>query len=294
MGLFGKIKDIFYDEEEIEVEEKEVKKPRIEEINIPKKENTIKEEVVKNEKPSYSERELFKSEPTFKFPIIDEEEEEKPKPQTRSGIRVLDLDKPSISRTTEVKREEPKVEKTFKPSPIISPIYGILDKNYTRDEIVEKTEVSRPVSKEEMNYDYVRRKAYGTLEDELENTLTRMSREVSKSIDEVKEEVESLEETTPAKSIESLLNEIQQNSSATISEIEEKIKDIEEEEEEASTITEEIHYKKTITPVIEDDEEDDDDDVEFDNTITGGFADKTLEHDLFNLIDSMYEDKEEE
>lgn len=72
---------------------------------------------------------------------------------------------------TETYTEKPKKEeRVFKPTPIISPVYGILDKNYHKDDIVTKKEVSyTPV--DGLSVDTVRKKAYGTLEDELENTL---------------------------------------------------------------------------------------------------------------------------
>ena len=101
------------------------------------------------------------------------------------------------------------VKKTFTPSPIISPVYGILDKNYTKDDIVDKKDglkrekIVKPVLKNEnvktiedaekevakeeikieekpivvekttpvVDIDSVRKKAYGELED-LEKTLT--------------------------------------------------------------------------------------------------------------------------
>ena len=58
----------------------------------------------------------------------------------------------------------------LKPSPIISPIYGILDKNYKKEEIVTRKEVrlSSSYSREKLNVDEVRNKAYGKLEDEIE------------------------------------------------------------------------------------------------------------------------------
>lgn len=68
--------------------------------------------------------------------------------------------------------KETKEKKIFKPTPIISPVYGILDKNYHKEDIV-----SRPTTKTdeknnvEPTVDAIRNKAYGTLEDELENTL---------------------------------------------------------------------------------------------------------------------------
>ena len=284
MGLIGKLKNIFYDEEIVEVKEEptvreekkeEIRKPRIEEIQVQK------EEKIEN---TYSERELFKSEPTFKFPVIDEDDDEPV--QTRSRVNTIDLDrrepakrpervterineihKPSINTTINKERN---TEKTFTPSPVISPVYGILDKNYTKEEIKEKIETSKRPSESEFNYDYVRRKAYGTLEDELENTLTKLNNEVDKK---VKEETKD----DNSKSIEELLTEIEENANISVGDLEEKIKDEYEREEE----------KQVIEP--EETEE-----IKIDNDLSLDADDKTLEHDLFNLIDSMYEDKKGE
>ena len=284
MGLIGKLKNIFYDEEIVEIKEEpvvreekkeEIKKPRIEEIQVPK------EEKIEN---TYSERELFKSEPTFKFPVIDEDDDEPV--QTRSRVNTVNLDrrepikrpervterineihKPTMNTATNKERA---VEKTFTPSPINTPVYGILDKNIIKEKIKEKIETSKRPSESEFNYDYVRRKAYGTLEDELENTLTKLNNEVDKKVkEEIKED--------DSKSIEELLSEIEENANISVGELEEKIKDEYEREEE----------KQVIEP--EETEE-----IKIDNDLSLDADDKTLEHDLFNLIDSMYEDKKGE
>ncbi len=278
MGLLKKIKDIFYDEEEVEVpikEEKEKVKvnekvkeeaPYIEEITAPI--NTVKyNEEDEEEKENFTERELFKPEKTFDFPVFDEEEEEEEK-KSKNRVNVLELQKEleqrSISRDRDNKLSSPteEVKETkFKPSPVISPVYGILDKNYTKEEIVEKKEVSKP-NTTEINYDYVRRKAYGTLEDELEDTLTKVNTDIVSSVDELEKEIDELPK--PSKNIEELLGEIKRN--ATIGELEEKAKE----------------------EMIESDEEEEKEKEE-----KSKISDNTLEHDLFNLIDSMYEDKEE-
>ncbi len=285
MGLIGKLKNIFYDEEIVEVKEEptvreqpseEIRKPRIEEIQVQTKEEKIES--------TYSERELFKSEPTFKFPVIDEEDEEPI--QTRSRVNTIDLDgreplkRPErvTERLNEIHKstvnqsvsKERNVQKTFTPSPVISPVYGILDKNYTKEEIKEKIETSKRPSESEFNYDYVRRKAYGTLEDELENTLTKLNEEVTQDIKENISEIDS-------KSIEQLLSEIEENANISVGELEEKIKDeyeLEEQKQEECTKIPEDSIVKNMSELDSDD--------------------KTLEHDLFNLIDSMYEDKEGE
>lgn len=66
--------------------------------------------------------------------------------------------------------KEPEEKKIFKPTPIISPVYGVLDKNYHKEDIVSRTD-TKGVEKELDSIDTIRNKAYGTLEDELENTL---------------------------------------------------------------------------------------------------------------------------
>ena len=73
---------------------------------------------------------------------------------------------------------ERKEEKSsFKPSPIISPIYGILDKNYKKDDVVQKKEVrlSSGYSRGNLNVDDVRDKAYGRKDDKKTEVLEEHS-----------------------------------------------------------------------------------------------------------------------
>ena len=302
MGLFEKIKNIFYDEEIVDVPEepKSVEKPKIEEVKVEKKVEPIKRETpVINTTPTYSEREIFTRETTntFKFPMLDEEEVkpvrtrvnalesarmEKKKEETEKARndKYKDLFKENTTTTS-------KPDRVFKPSPVISPVYGVLDKNYTREEIIERQEnITRTTNPKDMNYDAVRRKAYGTLEDELENTLSKLSEP------EIHEKVEKPVTKEEEKSIEDLLNEIEGNRNMSIGDIEEKIKDKMEEEEEESISDDEFlkefmsrTSKKEEETIKEEKATTKEEDVD---------ADKTLEHDLFNLIDSMYEDKEGE
>lgn len=301
MGLFGKIKNIFYDEEIVDVPEepKSVEKPKIEEVKVEKKVEPIKRETpVINTTPTYSEREIFTRETTntFKFPMLDEEDVkpartrvnalesarmEKKKEETEKARtdKYKDLFKENTTTSS-------KPDRIFKPSPVISPVYGVLDKNYTREEIIERQEnITRTTNPKDMNYDAVRRKAYGTLEDELESTLSKLSEP------EIHEKVEKPVTKEEEKSIEDLLNEIEGNRNMSIGDIEEKIKDKMEEEEESISDDEFLKEfmsrtsKKEEETIKEEKATTKEEDVD---------ADKTLEHDLFNLIDSMYEDKEGE
>lgn len=300
MGLFGKIKNIFYDEEIVDVPEepKSVEKPKIEEVKVEKKVEPIKRETpVINTTPTYSEREIFTRETTntFKFPMLDEEEVkpartrvnalesarmEKKKEETEKARtdKYKDLFKENTTTSS-------KPDRIFKPSPVISPVYGVLDKNYTREEIIERQEnITRTTNPKDMNYDAVRRKAYGTLEDELESTLSKLSEP------EIHEKVEKPVTKEEEKSIEDLLNEIEGNRNMSIGDIEEKIKDKMEEED---SISDDEFLKEFMARTSKKEEET----IKEEKATTKEEdvdADKTLEHDLFNLIDSMYEDKEGE
>ena len=163
--------------------------------------------------------------------------------------------------------EQPKV---FKPSPVISPIYGILDKDYKKEEIApKKVEVKETtLSANTANYDTVRRKAYGTLEDDLEDTLNKMNKltpnDIQAEVQKIDSDVNKLEERS--NKIEDLITKIESspemNKNVSVGELEDKVK------LENFDDTTELSNDKTMT-------------------------DSTLEHDLFNLIDSMYDDKED-
>lgn len=182
--------------------EKAVKESKIEEKPIAKKivqqeRKEPKEEIEVNEDEHLGEALAYQEnlENEFKFPMVSDNEftsdaylkeepikkEKKPKKKIRDknslyqgknnfdnkpyGLDELDL------QTHEYGAYEKKEDRTyFKPSPIISPIYGILDKNYTKDDINTKREIrlTSGFSRENINVDDVRKKAFGTLNDDIE------------------------------------------------------------------------------------------------------------------------------
>lgn len=159
MGLLDKVKNLFTEEVEVEVEEpkKKVKSEKPEEIQ----KEVIQVEipspaVVKEEKPAPIVEEKPED---YKFPFFDDN----------------DFDTIDIKRTREERREKKEVynppkeeKKVFKPSPIISPVYGFLDKNYQKDEIVQKKNDYNP---RKATVDEIRDRAYGSLESDIETTL---------------------------------------------------------------------------------------------------------------------------
>jgi len=286
MGVFNKLKSIFYDEVVVEDETQELDKvskivkketskdeaPKVEELKFktvemdPIDEDDEEEVETKKEDTKadvLNDRDLFRSERSFNFvDFADEEEEEKPAPRRN----VLD-ESPRIMRSTEPARDD--TPKVFKPTPVISPIWGVLDKDYKKDEIKERPLSNESFTSSVTDYDNVRRKAYGTLEDDLEDTLNKVT------TDEIKEELEKEESDS----------ELMDARTAKIEDLIGKIDEATEELDKNMSIEEAENNVKLEN--FDDEDEDDEKDLT-DKTLT----DSTLEHDLFNLIDSMY-DKEE-
>jgi len=230
-------------------------------------------------------------------------------------------------------------KKPFTPSPVISPVYGILGKNFTKDDIVDrkgglKREKvnTKPLPKKEevveeevedvvVSVDSVRKKAYG------ENIeLPKIDEKKESKKEEVKE---VKKETKPSEEVYSEVEDVIEEP-VVRDRVEEKasIEDqIEDEkfdvDEEVNTVIDEVvpeakaekvekkkmkvldDLEKTSTLKILDDiekelnsikpiskEEDEEEEViakEHEKTM-----DDTLENDLFNLIDSMYEEGDED
>lgn len=181
MKFLDKIKDLFTDEEEeFETKEVEVEEEKEQPSKLPtfmrnkieeeeKQKETIKEEVIA------SDREVVKTRSNnFSFPIdIEEEYDVVYTPRNKNVLEEREEARPKTS-VAELysKKEEPKPKK-FKPTPVISPVYGVLDKNYTKDEVKIQDENSYeiPRTSRKVDFETVRNKAYGTLTDDIRNNL---------------------------------------------------------------------------------------------------------------------------
>lgn len=188
MKLLEKLKNTFFEEEYVEeevvepkkevvarkVEPKEVKReiknitPVVEEI-----EDEEKIEVPEEKKEVYSDNELLKSD--SKVPYFDDDDFlekdfnaiiERDEPKKLYGGEASDL-YDSISYSSQSAGSKPysaPLKEAFKPTPIISPIYGVLDKNYRKEEVIDKKDKpSSYVSRRNADLDSVRMKAYGGL-----------------------------------------------------------------------------------------------------------------------------------
>lgn len=193
MKFIDKLKDLFTDEEEV-VETREIeleKEEKEEEHKLPtfmrnKIEQEEKREEIRKQKEEapkediISDREIVKTRSnSFSFPIdIDDEQTPRTFVNTSSsnyntyGGNKNILEKEKKVSELYAKKEEPKPRK-FKPTPVISPVYGVLDKNYTKDEVKvqdeDSYEIKRPSRK--VDFETVRNKAFGSLTDDIRNNL---------------------------------------------------------------------------------------------------------------------------
>lgn len=284
MGFMDKVKGFFYDEEEIE-EEVEVPVKR----ELPKKKPIILDD--DEEKKEIPERELFKAERTFNFPMdIDEEDEpdfmpvKKSIKEEKNSSNVVESKKVSYSSNTAssssyksyspVKTKENQ-EKKFKPTPIISPIYGIIEGEYEnnnkKDTMLSETKEFSITKR--IDFDTVREKAYGKVKnDYIENDETT---EENKGIffNLVDEETEDKKDNLTEDKIDE-----EDDIKITYNDV-----DYDEETDDDIEVPKITRIKKNKNVVTETKEQEED-----------AILSETKEQDLFNLIDNMYNSEEED
>lgn len=294
MKLLEKLKNTFFEEEYVEVEEPVVKQQEVarkvepkeikkEEVEIAPIEEKISDSIVENKKiENYSERELFRKD--SKLPYFEDEdfmeikvdsnkEDESKKIYGESADKLYGAI--HYSGIESNKPYSAPLKESFKPTPIISPIYGILDKNYKKEEVVDKKEktpgVSSYVSRKNADLDSVRKKAYGGLD-----PLEEMNKPVMESS---REEVE-LEE-------DNLLYDMTRDNSkpmvdqVTIADAEEYFEDL---GLEYNIDYKDTRYEKATGRRVNHISEEKENSVE---------EETNLEDNLFEIIDSMYEEGEE-
>lgn len=269
MGFVDKIKNLFTEEEEVVVEP--VKKEVIQvEIPAPTRENAMQTPT-----PTVEET---KKEDKFSFPVFfddkDFESLDKPKKEKKPEKKVTPVPKKEEAYQARGTKFEEK--RSFKPSPIISPVYGILDKNYKKDDITDKVSYVDETyhHSRKMDIDDVRRKAFGTLEDEIDTAFEESELPLV--------ERETYEDDTP---------NLEQDIMGQLD----------------SESTREEDPLDVLAPLSETDEKSDEFDMlgnsETDDNMVSDAMEEDLkkaddlnlnESDLFNLIDSMYEKREEE
>lgn len=346
MKFLDKIKDLFTDEEEIiETQEIEIEEPE-EEHKLPtfmrnkiEEEQKREEEKKQRENPPIaqeiiSDREIVRtrSNNNFSFPMDMEEAEPRviPAPPVQRPTVAVTYSNQNVlvreKKPTELysKKEEPKPKK-FKPTPVISPVYGVLDKNYTNDEVKvtdEKSyELQRPSRK--VDFETVRNKAFGSLTDDIRNNLCENCElyqevKITKAADlkvrkekeeellfDIKEDISlgDAEENYFDFGVDYEIPSREDKASVKITRTKEteEIKIVNHNDEESSAEKIEVKENQELNNSInklEDtkefekistDEETADSILE---SLTDFNDESSLENDIFNLIDSMYDEEE--
>lgn len=265
MGFLEKMKNLFTEEEEIiepvkkEVMQVEIKAPAL-------KKEPLLERVEQHREEPVMPKEEIKPSPVF-FDDKDFATLEQPKPKPKPKRKEVVVEREPVRPIYNMKQDR-REKHNFQPSPIISPVYGILDKNYKKEDIVNKTDDFVPTyykTAKEMTVDEVRKKAFGTLEDDIDlnlevDTLSMMPEEPAHAFEE-----------------ESLENDIfEEMNVATLDDT--TIDNGEEDITLGNTSDEDINDINIV-------EESLGKDVDSDDALD--------ESDLFNLIDSMYEKRDE-
>lgn len=237
MKMFDKLKDLFTDEIEEEVEEEPVKKEVIQ-VEIPAPQGRVQ----------YEEEPVAKEETTPFFDDVDFEDIKRSNPT----LEEIYEEEPFVEPAKPVYSYKKEEKKHFEPTPIISPVYGVLDKNYKKDDIVNKAEP--PKTNRDITIDDVRNKAYGTLEDELESTLFGKTSIMFQNVDREEE-----------------LNKIEKDLESTADAI-----DLLSDEVPSKHAKKELLEDEILNEVPEDKEEIKEE------------KENISDNDLFNLIDDMY------
>ncbi|CDE95299.1 unknown [Clostridium sp. CAG:914] len=314
MKLFDKIKDLFSDYEEVE-EEVFLEEEKKEEYKLPKVMRDVieKEEVILPKKKEVEEVKV--EEKKFSIPI-DFEKEFEMTPSRRNNTNNQNVIKEIKSvQNTSYSRQEPvknvymepkpiKIEKEqkpkFKASPVISPVYGILDKNYTKEEVKEKKEDKRDIkrSSKKVDFETVRKKAFGNLVDDIKDNLMCENCELYKEV----KKISSLNEDdllydltldTPSKEELTIEKCYDNYEDFGVSYEKDDVKDIieSEEKEEVNIINnneiDSVPEKISTKELYEEEEK-------IDEPVAIEKQEAKIEDDFFDLVDSMYKERNDE
>lgn len=294
MGLLNKIKGILFEEVEedevVSTPKSEEKKPIAEKIEPQRKvEEPVEKSVPKVTAPvkeakteNLNERDLFKSDNISPFFDFDEEEfSNMSRVQKPKTTNVMEYERKKrvekrydMGNFSKIERTEVVEKKKFKPSPIISPVYGILNEDYKPEDIKSKTD---NVVNTGLDFNSVRKKAFG------EETLGEPEATYYEESVTVKVKENEEEKQQKVKTIDELLEDTsdvtidvdEKNSVEDKNDIKatDEVADYERIDKDLEEVTAKCDANKTEMRKFEDDD--------------------TLENDLFDLIDSMYDNREE-
>ena len=254
MGLFDKVKNLFTEEVEEEPVKKEVRqtvKPSIEIMERPLErtiERPLESSVEEKEviRPVEEKRQTREE----KFVIFNDDDfkdlERPKKEEIKKEVKKEEV-KPVVYKGAQI-NTEPVKKREFKPSPIISPVDGVLNKNYEKEDIKPRkvaSSYSRPTAR---NIDDVRNKAFGNVEDDIKDEILGKSLLLNDIEDEVVEPDINIFEELDRYELENPQEEIVEKKPTTVDEIFGKLNSKKEEildelDEKKDAIIEEIDNK---------------------------------------------------
>ena len=341
--------EIIEEDEEENVDSVEIKEVKKEE-NVPKLPTFMREKIEKEEQENLSNFDIDKEikieniiddedtnvmkkedKSNFKFPIDDFDDDfietrsrqslhSKPKELEIKDEKIEQKKLESKKRKPETKvaelykdkKEEKKIEETtFRATPIISPIYGVLDKNYTPNEVEKRkgNNLEERRHSKSVDFDSVRKKAYGSLADDIKENLMCENCEYLKEAKECKKRKKDinedysydiLEDDTSKYSDEKIedvtLDEATENYYDYGVEYKKASMDPEDDVKIVNHAEHEEVSKKEIPPVKSS--------INLLSTLKKSMGDEEvpsakknedleLTDDLFNLIDSMYDERDD-
>lgn len=151
------------------------------ELNKPKEEpkfTIVTDEDLRSDDEQYTEHIVIESQPKKRRSNIDKQEEisqiETPVVKETKLYQASKSESYLENYTPHEygKYEKQKEKEIFKPSPIISPIYGIVSENSSLDkEQRPEIRLTTSISHDKMNLDEVRKKAFGDLTDDISNNV---------------------------------------------------------------------------------------------------------------------------
>ena len=335
--------------EKIEREQQEKEQKMTQKLEVPREENIeIKELKVEEKVPEPVISKKIEEKSSFKFPMdlsdndfIETRSRQsihggertrvplKPKVEVQPKKEVISVASRKEAKVSELykeKKEEKKEERHFKATPIISPIYGVLDQNYTSGDI-EKNKgdnLEHHRHSKNVDFDSVRKKAYGNITKEIKENLMcenceylkeakecKKIKEEDSSNYEVLDEEECRYQSEQENTYSNYDDTIKNYDNITLDEATENYYDYgvaydksnyEPQEEDVKIVShDEVreHPKKEIPPVkssinlLSTLKKSMGDEENTDSVIKEEKKEKNLEltDDLFNLIDSMYDER---
>lgn len=263
-----------------------------------------KEEVIekKHEEPVVKKREE-----KFVFPVYFDESDfekiERPKPIKKETIPVEpkknDIKKEKAKNEVYGSKIEQPEKHIFKPTPIISPIYGVLNKNYNQENITTKkvTHSEYRSSAKPLTIDDVRKKAYG-MSDNQDEVITKSSIFNDTEENEEKNEniLNDLVENSEFNSIDDFLNSSSNNYKSKHHESKNKKNNYDDDEinnleSKINSMNNDARSKK-LDSILNQDNDNLLEDYLLNNeknNLDENIDEDLTQSDLFNLIDSMYE-----